>query len=55
MANIFIPELAVIRRQERGLQPEDELILTDADWVVYTGWVMAIRATSLSTPQNFVK
>ena len=35
MANVFIPELAVIRRQEKGLVPEDELILNDSDWVVY--------------------
>jgi len=37
IANTFIPELARIRREEKGLRPEDELILTDDDWVVY--WV----------------
>jgi len=36
-ANCFIPELAAIRRQEKGLQPDAELILDDTDWVVY--WI----------------
>jgi len=37
LANTFVPELARIRREEKGLGPEDELVLTDDDWVVY--WV----------------
>lgn len=37
MANIFIPELAVLRRQEKGILPDDELILDDSDWIVY--WI----------------
>ena len=36
-ANTYIPELAAIRRQERGLGPDDELILTHSDWVVF--WI----------------
>jgi len=37
MANTFIPELSAIRRQDKGLGTDDELILTDDDWVVY--WI----------------
>ena len=37
MANTFIPELSAIRRQDKGLGADDELILTDDDWVVY--WI----------------
>ena len=34
-ANAFIPELAAIRRQEKGLGQKEELILTEKDWVVF--------------------
>lgn len=37
MANTFIPQLAEDCRQQKGLQPEEDLILTEDDWVVY--WV----------------
>jgi len=37
MANTFIPELSAIRRQDKGLGADDELVLTDDDWVVY--WI----------------
>ena len=35
MANIFIPELAAIRRIEKGLTNEDDFILDEKDWVIY--------------------
>jgi hypothetical protein len=34
LANTFIPELANLRRLEKGLDEDAELLLTDADWVV---------------------
>jgi hypothetical protein len=37
LANTFIPELAKIRREDKGLADEDDLILNDQDWVVY--WI----------------
>jgi hypothetical protein len=36
-ANVFLPELAAIRRIDKGLKDDDELVLTDEDWVVY--WI----------------
>ena len=36
-ANTFIPELAAIRRAEKGLETDQELILDEGDWVVY--WI----------------
>jgi hypothetical protein len=39
LANTFIPELAEIRREEKGLADEDDLILNDQDWVVF--WIDA--------------
>jgi len=35
MANTFLQELAVIRRQDKRLAGKDELILNDSDWVIY--------------------
>ena len=35
MANTFIPQLAKWRREVKGLGADDELTLTDDDWVVY--------------------
>lgn len=37
MANSFIPELAKIRRQYKGLAPVDPLVLDESDYVVY--WI----------------
>ena len=37
LANIFIPELSTQRRKEKGLTDNEDLILTDDDWVVY--WI----------------
>ena len=36
-ANTFIPELAAVCRKEKGLGPDEELILTDDDWIVF--WI----------------
>jgi DDE superfamily endonuclease/Tc5 transposase DNA-binding domain len=36
-ANTFIPELAAIRRVEKGLAPDEELLLDDSDWIVF--WI----------------
>ena len=35
MANTFIPELGAIRRQQKGLSDDEELVLGEDDWVVY--------------------
>jgi hypothetical protein len=35
MANCFIPELAKIRRERKGISDENDLVLDDSDWVVY--------------------
>jgi hypothetical protein len=35
MANVFIPELAQIRRQQKGLKDNEELVLNEDDWVVF--------------------
>lgn len=37
MANTFIPELASIRKQEKGLSEDQQLVLDKNDWVVY--WI----------------
>ncbi len=35
MTNCFLPELNQIRRKNKGLQNDEDLILDDNDWVVY--------------------
>ena len=42
LTNVFIPELAQERRRQKGLSPEDELILDESDWVVY--WLDGYRS-----------
>ena len=42
VANVFIPQLAEIRRAERGLLPDEELILDDSDWIVL--WIDGYRS-----------
>ena len=37
MANTFIPELALLRRQQKGLHADEQLVLDEDDWVVY--WI----------------
>ena len=37
MTNVFIPELALLRREEKGLTETEQLVLDDSDWVIL--WV----------------
>jgi len=42
LANVFISYLAEERRKEKGLNPEQEQVLDDSDWVVY--WIVGYKS-----------
>jgi len=52
MANTFIPELALVRREEKGISDNEDLVLDENDWVIF--WIDGYSSHLTLTHQNSV-